>query len=77
MVKTFQITKENNCCHILTDMQGQEMFEAYVAFTGYLLAHLKNPEEIHDLSMAAVENALRLMEEKQTLMKENPGMFAQ
>lgn len=64
MEKKLVITKNENNCHIETEMRGQELYEALVCLIGYVGANLKDPTDITKVVDTAETDALKIMVEK-------------
>lgn len=70
MLKTLVITRSKDFqIHIEGELRGQELYEAYVAMTGYIAGQFKNSNNIHQMAQIAVNDALRLLGEKRQAAK--------
>lgn len=63
-MKKLIITKEGSQVSISTEMEGQELYEAYVALTGYIATNLIDPNSIENLAQSAVKDAKKILTEK-------------
>ena len=60
---------ENQRINIESELQGQELYQALVAYSAHLAARIKNPNDFPILMKSAAEDALRLL--KETRSKQN------
>ena len=64
MEQKLVITKNDNTCHIETEMKGQELYEALVCLIGFAGANLADPTDITKVVDATEKDALKIMAKK-------------
>lgn len=64
MGKKLVITKEDKTCHVDTDLENHELYEALVALTKYVSATLADPLTIFQISSMACSDAVGMLEDK-------------
>ena len=62
MKKILNIVTENNVTNINTNMQGKELYQAYVALTVHIAMQLIEEKEIETIGNQAVADALKIIE---------------
>jgi len=70
MVKQMIITKNpDHNVTIESDMNGQDLYEAYVALTAHIISQLNSKKDISNLASTAVQDALNLIAIKNTAIQ--------
>lgn len=61
MKKKIVIHYNNHNVNIQSELQGQELYEVYVALTAHIAQRLNNPKDIEKMSNQAIKDAMKLL----------------